>query len=268
MTFSARRTLTALLGTAVVATTLAAAALPAAAGTKPKPTIVLVHGAFADASSWSGVAKRLQSHGYHVIAPAVPLRGLAGDAAYTAALLKTVKGPIILAGHSYGGAVISNAARGNANVKALVAIAGFLPDTGESAATLSDKYPGSTLGPTLQEVALPGGLTDLYVQQDKFRKQFAHDVPARDAAVMAATQRPITSAALNEPSGAPAWKSIASYVLIPTGDKNIPPAAQHFMAERAHARATVEVKDASHAVLVSQPDTVAKFIERAATDHG
>ncbi|GGL10813.1 alpha/beta hydrolase [Sphaerisporangium melleum] len=267
-----RRVLAALLGSAVAATALTGVtALPAGAeavagGHGSKPTVVLVHGAFADASSWSGVVERLQRHGYRVIAPANPLRGLASDAAYTAALLKSVKGPVVLVGHSYGGAVISNAARGDDNVKALVSVAGFLPDKGESAAELSGKFPGSTLGPTLQEVPLPGGQTDLYVRQEKFRKQFAHDVPAAQAAVMAATQRPVTAAALNEGSGAPAWKKIPTYVLIPTGDKNIPPAAQRWMAKRAHARAVVTIKDASHAVLVSRPGAVADLIERAATN--
>ncbi|MGN9781428.1 alpha/beta fold hydrolase [Nonomuraea sp. ZG12] len=246
--------------TATNTTTAASAATPSTA----KPTVVLVHGAFADASSWNGVAERLQRRGHTVIATANPLRGLASDAAYTADLLKSIKGPVVLAGHSYGGAVITNAARGNDNVKALVYVAAFLPESGESAADLAGKYPGSTLGETLHEVPLAGGGTDLYVQQSKFRKQFAHDVPARTARLMAATQRPITAAALNEASAAPAWKDIPSWALIPTGDKNIPAAAQHFMAKRADARAVVEVKDASHAVLVSRSDAVADLIERAA----
>jgi pimeloyl-ACP methyl ester carboxylesterase len=259
------RPLTALLATAVAASALAAApAASAEASSAAKPTVVLVHGAFADASSWNGVTERLQRRGYTVIASANPLRGLADDAAATAALLESVKGPVVLVGHSYGGAVITNAARGNDDVKALVYIAAFIPEKGESAADLAGRYPGSTLGETLQEVPLPGGGTDLYVRQDRFRKQFAHDVPARDARLMAATQRPVTAAALNEPSGAPAWKDIASWALIPTGDKNIPPASLRFMAKRAEARAAVEVKDASHAVLVSRPDAVADLIERAA----
>ncbi|MBG0815034.1 alpha/beta fold hydrolase [Planomonospora sp. ID82291] len=264
------RPLTALLATAAAASALTAAAPAASAGASAgtadaaKPTIVLVHGAFADASSWNGVAERLQRRGYTVIASANPLRGLADDAAATAALLKSVKGPVVLAGHSYGGAVITNAARGNDAVKALVYVAAFIPEQGESAADLAGKYPGSTLGETLREVPLPGGGTDLYVRQDRFRKQFAHDVPARDAKLMAAAQRPVTAAALNEPSGAPAWKDVASWALIPTGDKNIPPASLRFMAERAGARAAVEVEGASHAVLVSRPDAVADLIERAA----
>lgn len=261
-----RHALTAFLGAAIAATAVVSAT-PAGAATAPaKPTVVLVHGAFADASSWNGVVQRLRRDGYKVIAPANPLRRLADDSAYISALLKTVKGPVVLAGHSYGAQVATNAARGNANVKALVSVAGFLPDEGESAAALSGKFPGSTLGETLTQVPLPGGQTDLYVAQDKFRKQFAHDVPAREAALMAATQRPVTEAALNDPSGVPAWKTVPAYVLIPTGDKNIPPAAQHFMADRAHARATVEVKKASHAVLVSEPGVVADLIERAARD--
>ncbi|GGK68241.1 alpha/beta hydrolase [Planomonospora parontospora subsp. parontospora] len=260
------RPLTALLATAAAASALTTAAPAASAATASpaKPTIVLVHGAFADASSWNGVAERLQRRGYTVIASANPLRGLADDAAATAALLKSIKGPVVLAGHSYGGAVITNAARGNDEVKALVYIAAFIPEKGESAADLAGRHPGSTLGETLREVPLPGGGTDLYVRQDRFRKQFAHDVPARDAKLMAAAQRPVTAAALNEPSGVPAWKDIASWVLVPTGDKNIPPAALRFMAKRAEARATVEIEGASHAVLVSRPDAVADLIERAA----
>ncbi|MDP4500617.1 alpha/beta fold hydrolase [Nonomuraea turcica] len=261
------------LGTALaasIAVSAAAASSSTAASAETqgaaKPTVVLVHGAFADASCWKGVIERLQRKGYAVLAPANPLRGLSADAAGTAALLATVKGPVVLVGHSYGGAVITNAARGNDNVKALVYVAAFIPDEGESAAELAGRYPGSTLGETLRQVPLPGGGTDLYVEQDKFRRQFAHDVPARDAQVMAVTQRPITAAALDEPSGAtPAWKAVTSWALFGTGDKNIPPAALRFMAERADARATVTIKGASHAVLVSHPDAVTRLIERAAT---
>ncbi|MEV1176942.1 alpha/beta hydrolase [Nonomuraea sp. NPDC049784] len=263
-----RQTIGAALGTALAASmAVSASSTAASAETRgaAKPTIVLVHGAFADASSWTGVIERLQRKGYSVIASANPLRGLAGDAAATAALLATIKGPVVLVGHSYGGAVITNAARGNDNVQALVFVAAFIPDEGESAAELAGRYPGSTLGETLREVPLPGGSTDLYVKQDKFPTQFAHDLPTRDAKVMAVIQRPITAAALNEPSGAaPAWKDVPSWALFGTGDKNIPPAALRFMAERANARATVTVKDASHAVLVSHPDAVAHLIERAA----
>jgi pimeloyl-ACP methyl ester carboxylesterase len=229
----------------------------------PKPTVLLVHGAFADASSWNGEITELERRGYPVIAAANPLRSVASDAAYIRALIESIKGPVILVGHSYGGQVISNAALNEPNVKALVYVAAFLPEKGESAADLSAKFPGSTLGDTLQPVTLPDGSTDLYVKQDLFPKQFAADVPLAQAKLMAATQRPITAAALNEASGEPAWHTIPSWSLIPTADKNIPLKAQEFMAQRAHAH-TVEVKGASHAVLVSQPHAVSNLIIAAA----
>ncbi|MEV7326149.1 alpha/beta hydrolase [Streptomyces sp. NPDC093970] len=231
-----------------------------------KPTVVLVHGAFADSSSWNGVVKRLQHDGYRVVAPANPLRGLASDADYLDSYLKSVKGPIVLAGHSYGGAVITQAAAGNPNVKALVYIAAFAPDKGESALELSDKYPGSTLGPTLDAVPfpLPGGGTgtDLYIKADKFHDQFAADVPTPVTDLMAATQRPVASSALEEKATETAWKTIPSWDLITTNDKNIPPAAQRFMAKRAHSH-TTEIA-ASHAVSVSRPGAVTRVIEQAA----
>jgi pimeloyl-ACP methyl ester carboxylesterase len=230
---------------------------------QPRPTVVLVHGAFADSSSWNGVVARLRRQGHPVIAAANPLRSLASDATYVSAVVHAVTGPVILVGHSYGGAVITNAARGNANVKALVYIAGFAPDTGETALELSNRFPGSTLGPTLEQLPLGGGAVDLRVRQDLFPQQFAADVPLPDARLMAVAQRPITASALAEPSGEPAWRSIPSWFLIPTGDKNIPAAAQRFMAQRAHG-SSVTVRNASHAVLVSQPNTTARLIERAA----
>ncbi|MEV4313105.1 alpha/beta hydrolase [Actinocrispum sp. NPDC049592] len=224
---------------------------------------MLVHGAFADGSSWNGVISDLERRGYPVIAAANPLRAVAADSAAIKALIESVKGPVVLVGHSYGGQVISNAAVNEPNVKALVYIAGFLPERGESALDLSTKFPGSTLGDTLQQVKLPDGGIDLYVRQDLFPKQFAADVPLPQARLMAATQRPVTQAALTDPSGVPAWHTIKSWSLIPTADKNIPPAAQRFMAERAHAH-TVEIPGASHAVLVSHPKAVANLIADAA----
>jgi pimeloyl-ACP methyl ester carboxylesterase len=231
-----------------------------------KPTVVLVHGAFADSSSWNGVASRLLAKGYPVVAVANPLRGLRSDAKYVAGVLDSIPGPIILVGHSYGGNVITNAAAGRENVKALVYVAGLAPDSGESAATLSEKYPGSTLGPTLAPpVPLADGGKDLYIKQADFHAQFAADVPVAQAAQMAVAQRPITESALKDPSGAPAWKSIPSYFIYGSGDKNIPPAVQPFMAERAHAKRTVEIPGASHVVMISHADAVAKMIEDAAT---
>ncbi|MEV6026796.1 alpha/beta hydrolase [Streptomyces sp. NPDC052036] len=255
---------------------LAAVTLAATAGAAPatasadstahkKPTVVLVHGAFADASSWNGVIKRLERDGYPVIAPANPLRGLNSDSAYLAALLKTVKGPVVLVGHSYGGAVISQAADHDPNVKALVYIAAFSPAKGESAAELSGKFPGSTLGSTLNKVPFPlegGGTgTDLYIEPATFQSQFAADVPRATAALMAATQRPIAASALDDKATEAAWKTIPSWDLITTQDKNIPAAAQRFMAKRAHSH-SVEIK-ASHAVSVSRPGAVTEVVEEA-----
>jgi pimeloyl-ACP methyl ester carboxylesterase len=242
--------------------TLAAASVMAAA---PKPTIVLVHGAFAGSSSWNGVAAELSQQGYPVIAAANPLRGVASDGAYVAALARSVNGPVVLVGHSYGGAVISAAGAGLPNAKALVFVAAFSPDQGESALALTGKFPGSTLPPTLAApVKLDDGGEDLYVQQDKFPQQFAADVPLARAQAMAATQRPIKAAALAEAAPAPAWKILPSWAIYGTGDLNIPPQAMAFMAERAKAKKTVVVKDGSHALMVSHPREVAALIAEAA----
>ncbi|MET8751049.1 alpha/beta hydrolase [Streptomyces sp. NPDC004667] len=262
LAFALPATVAALLG-AAPATSAAPATVPAAADRHgPKPTIVLVHGAFADASSWSGTIRRLQRAGYPVLAPANPLRGLAADTAYLRSVLAAVEGPVVLVGHSYGGAVISGAALGDIRVKALVYIAAFTPDKGESAAELAAKFPGSTLGDTVnpRSYPLPGGGTgtELVIERAQFHRQFAADVPAADAAVMAATQRPVATAALEEKAGEAAWKTIPSWALIVTADKNIPPAAERWMARRAGSHIT-EV-DASHAVAVSRPAVVADVI--------
>ncbi|MGW7528002.1 alpha/beta fold hydrolase [Streptomyces sp. NPDC054783] len=250
----------------LTATTSASAAKAEHLPSAPKPTVVLVHGAFADASSWNGVIKRLQRDGYPVVAPANPLRGLASDSDYIRSFLKSIHGPVVLVGHSYGGAVISAAAADDAQVKALVYIAAFTPEVGESALELSEEFPGSTLGPNLDSTpfSLPGGGTgtDLYIKADKFRDQFAADVPASVTDLMAATQRPVAASALEEKATTAAWKTIPSWDLITTQDNNIPPPAQRFMAQRAHAH-TVEVK-ASHAVSVSQPAEITRLIELAA----
>jgi pimeloyl-ACP methyl ester carboxylesterase len=230
-----------------------------------KPTVVLVHGAFAESSSWNGVLTKLIAKGYPTVAVANPLRGVKSDASYVASVLTGIKGAIVLVGHSYGGSVITEAVNGNKNVKALVYVAGFAPDTGETAAKLSGRYPGGTLGPTLAPpVALPDGGKDLYIQQDKFQAQFAADVPVADAKLMASTQRPVTDAALNEASGAPAWKSTPSWFIYGDRDLNIPAAAHAFMAKRANSKETIAVKGASHVVMISHPDAVAKLIEQAA----
>ncbi|MCD7445700.1 alpha/beta hydrolase [Streptomyces lincolnensis] len=235
-----------------------------------KPTVVLVHGAFADSSSWNGVVDKLQSHGYPVVAASNPLRGLTVDSEYVRQLLVSIDGPVVLVGHSYGGSVISNAAKGLDHVRALVFVAAFLPEQGESAADLSGKFPGSTLGEALHPVPVtrPDGskVADLYIEKSKFHQQFAADVPAETAAIMAATQRPVADAALAEGASAPAWRDIPSWVLIASEDRNIPASAQAFMAERAEA--TVVEVAASHAVSVSRPGDVARLINEAAQATG
>lgn len=229
-----------------------------------KPVIVLVHGAFAESSSWEPVIARLEKDGYRVIAAANPLRGVASDGSAVSGIVKSIKGPVVLVGHSYGGPVITEAANGNTNVKALVYVAGFAPETGESSLTLSGKFPGSTLGEALTQIALPDGDEDLYIRTDKFHAQFAADLPAAQAATMAATQRPVTLSALGEPTRNPSWKTLPSYMIYGTADRNIPAAVMKFMADRAHARKAVVIEGASHALMVSHPREVASLIEDAA----
>ncbi|MGB8167072.1 MAG: alpha/beta hydrolase [Chthoniobacteraceae bacterium] len=249
------------LGFVLRATSSHAAALAA----EPKPTIVLVHGAFAGSSSWNAVAAKLLESGYPVVAAANPLRGLRYDADYVAGIIQNIKGPVVAVGHSYAGSVITDAAAGKANVKALVYVAGFAPEPGESAADLSARFPGGTLGPTLAPpVPLADGGKDLYIQQDKFHAQFAADVPAAEAKLMAATQRPITESGLNDPAATATWKTIPSWFIFGSQDKNIPEAVHAFMAQRAKAKETVDVKGASHVVMVSHPDAVSALIKKAA----
>lgn len=247
------------------ASAFAPEAAHAATDAKSRPTIVLVHGAFADASSWNGVTAALLSQGFPVIAVANPLRSLKGDAAYVAGIVSSIAGDVVLVGHSYGGAVITQAASGRSNVKALVYVAAFAPDAGETALQLSGQFPGSTLGAALgTPVALSDGGKDLYIQPSKFHLQFAADVAERDARLMAAGQRPITEAALTEASGDPAWKVVPSWFIHGDADKNIPPAALRFMAQRASSRHIREVKGASHVVMTSHPQDVAEMIVEAA----
>jgi pimeloyl-ACP methyl ester carboxylesterase len=230
-----------------------------------RPTVVLVHGAFADSSSWNGVAKILQHDGYRVVAAANPLRSVSGDAAYVSSLVDSIEGPVVLVGHSYGGQVITTAANGHDNVRSLVYVAAFAPDAGEAAAELASKFPGGTLGQALAPpVKLADGGVDLYIDQSKFQQQFAHDVPVADAALMAVGQRPIAEAALKEKSATPAWKTLPSWFIYGDGDRNIPAKALGFMAERAGSKHTVVIKDASHVVMVSHPREVAALIEEAA----
>lgn len=248
---------------ATSATTLPTIAL--AGDASSRPTIVLVHGAFAESSSWDGVAAKLIADGYSVVGAANPLRSVKGDAAYISSIIKSIPGSVILVGHSYGGSVITTAANGNDNVKGLVYVSAFAPDAGETAAGLSTKFPGSTLGASLAPpVTLPDGGKDLYIDQAKFRDQFAADVPAAKARLMAEAQRPIAEAAITEASGEPAWKNVPSWFIYGKADKNIPLAVLDFMAKRAHSRKTVEISGASHVVMTSHPAEVSKLIEEAA----
>jgi pimeloyl-ACP methyl ester carboxylesterase len=230
--------------------------------------IVLMHGSWADGSSWTDVVKRLQREGYQVFAPPNPLRSLAGDAEYLRAFLSTVSGPIVLVGHSYGGAVITNAATGNPNVRALVYVDAFAPDEGEQVLPLTG--PDSALAvpdPTTvfdlrPYPGAPPGYVDVYLKPEVVVDSFAQDLPRRTALALAATQRPIAFSAGLEPSGVPAWETIPSWYLLGTEDRIIRPAQQRFMAERAGAQ-IVEVR-ASHVSLISKPNAVTRLIVAAA----
>ncbi|KWV34264.1 alpha/beta fold hydrolase [Micromonospora rifamycinica] len=229
-----------------------------------RPTVVLVHGAFAESASWDGVIAGLIDAGYPAVALANPLRGVRHDADHLRAVLTGIEGPVVLVGHSYGGMVISNVPTAGTGVTALVYVGAFAPEPGESAADLAGRFPGSSLGETLATVALPGGGTDLYIRQDRYHHQFAADSTAQRAAVMAVTQRPITGAALNEPSGEPAWRSLPSWFLFGSEDLNIPVAAHRFMAERAGSRRTVELPGGSHTVAIPEAAQLVALIREAA----
>jgi pimeloyl-ACP methyl ester carboxylesterase len=227
------------------------------------PTIVLVHGAFAESASWNGVIAELQPRGYTVIAVANPLRGLESDAAYVRSVLESVPGPIVVAGHSYGGSVLSEAADGVPGVVGLVYVASFLLEPGESTAELAGRYPGNELGGALDPRPLPlGDGADLYIQPERFGDIFAADVAPEVTDLLAATQRPIAAAALEGVATKAAWKTVRSWTLVTTQDLAVPAEAQRFMADRAGS-VTVEV-EASHAVTVSQPRVVADLIDAAA----
>jgi pimeloyl-ACP methyl ester carboxylesterase len=273
--FRTRKARFALAGLAVAALVAAPSAVAAASTGSParpaaspapsaaKPTIVLEHGAWADGSSWSGVVTRLQRDGYTVDVPPNPLRGPASDSAYLASYLATVPGPVVLVGHSYGGFVTTNAATGDKNVKALVYVDAYIPAQGDTLNSLTAQFPGSQITQAaLNFVPSPGGVPDVYIKPALFRGILANDLPASQAAELAATQRPIAASALAEVSGPPAWATIPSWDVIGTADHAIPPAAQEFMAARAHA--TVTKVDASHLSMISHPDTVANVIEAAA----
>jgi len=239
-----------------------------------KPTIVLVHGAWADSSSWSDVVRRLQRDGYTATVPPNPLRGLPGDSAYLSAFLQSITGPIVIVGHSYGGAVVTNAATANPNVKALAFINAFVPDQGESVVQLAAEKPGSALAvadPTavFTLVPYPGaapGDFDLYVLPSVFGTAFANDLSAADAAVLAATQRRVALSALTAESGPPAWTTIPSWYLVGTADRVLPPAQQEAMAQRAHSH--VVTVNAGHLSMISRPKAVSDLILAAARSTG
>ncbi len=230
------------------------------------PTVVLMHGAFAESASWNGVIADLHRRGYQAIAVANPLRGLQEDAAYLRSVLDSLSGPVVVAGHSYGGSVMSEAATGATGVTALVYVASFQLEAGESTGELAAKFPGGELGPALESVPFPlaNGQTgmDLYIQQDRFREVFAADVAPEVAELMAATQRPIAASALEDIATKAAWKTIPSWSLVTTQDLAIPAESMRFMSARAGST-TVEI-DASHAVTVSEPGAVAELIDAAA----
>ncbi|MFF0473455.1 alpha/beta fold hydrolase [Streptomyces sp. NPDC004284] len=262
---SSRRAAGALALLIAAAAVTAPSAAAAGSSHGARPTVVLVHGAFADASGWNAVAEHLRHQGYEVVAPANPLRGLSNDSTYTASVLKSIEGPVVLVGHSYGGAVISSAAAGNPNVKALVYVAAFMPDKGESPAELSVKFPGSELGTAVRPVPYTdsaGSGTDLYIQNDRFHSVFAADLPERQTRLMAVEQRPITAAGFAEKAQAAAWKTIPSWFLVARQDKAIAPDLERFEARRAGSR-TVEI-DSSHVAMMSHPETVVGLIDEAA----
>lgn len=242
-----------------------------------KPTIVLVHGAWADAGSWDAVIAILQREGYTVDAPPNPLQGLTSDSAFLASYLSTISGPMVLVGHSYGGAVITNAATGNADVKALVYDDAFEPAQGETLEQLTFAKPGSclagggNLANVFNEVTPPGQAAsdpDLYIKIQPgtdfpgFDKCFANDVSTNEANILGATQRPLALNAFTQTSGVPAWQTIPSWAIIGTQDQAIPPAELTFMANRAGSKIT-NVK-AGHLSLVSDPSAVAQVIVEAA----
>jgi pimeloyl-ACP methyl ester carboxylesterase len=231
-----------------------------------KPTVVLVHGAFAESASWNGVIERLAAAGVDAVAVANPLRGLVGDAAYVRDVLAGIAGPVVLVAHSYGGMVITEAAAGSDTVAGLVYVCGFTPDRGESAFGLSTKFPGSTLGEALTGYPVATGGNEFAIRREVFHQQFCADVSAAEAALMAATQRPVTEAALGTglPTDRPAWRTVPSWFVYGELDLCIPAALHRFMAERAGAKNVREIAGASHALSVSDPDAVTEMILEAA----
>jgi len=280
--FSLRRPIPAILGLVATTIALTAAALAPAhlasasvrtsSASSPKPTVVIEAGAWADNSSFAGVVRLLQDDGYTVDVPPNPLQGLTYDSQTLAGFLATISGPVVLVGHSYGGMVATNAAAGNPNVKALVYVDAYIPAQGDTLQGLTGAQPGSCLAVAPADVTngftfapipgAPAGDVDAYVKPSVFASCFANGLPAGEGAVLAATQRPLATGTLTDPSGVPAWRTIPSWAVVGTADHVIPPAEQLFMATRAHAHIT-EV-DAPHLSMVSNPGTVTQVILAAA----
>lgn len=223
------------------------------------PTIVLVHGAFSDASIWLKVTFDLQTRGLRVVCPALPMRGLGSDGAYLQSVLANISGPVVLAGHSYGGSVISHPAKEQGEIRALVYVAAFQPEAGESAGELNGRFPGSKLVPDALNVwSTPGG-HDVYLKAGRFKEVYAADIDDKTALAMAAMQRPIEASAISETfQGTPRWKNIPSWAVVAKQDESIPPASLRFMAQRAQS--IVSEIDASHAAPASCPSHIVQTI--------
>jgi pimeloyl-ACP methyl ester carboxylesterase len=226
-----------------------------------KPTIVLVHGAFGDASSWRPVFGRLDDDGYTVIAVANPLRGVASDSAYLSAVIDQIDGPVVLVGHSYSRSLITVAGAAD-KVAGLVYVAGFAPDEGESIADLQGRFPSLAMGNFLQPTTLPDGAVELTVDPQRFHDIFCADVPEREAAFMAHAQRPLLASAFEEPTSAAAWRTKPSWAVFGTADQPIAPQLHRFSYDRAGSTVTA-IEGASHFVLLSHPDIVADVIHDA-----
>jgi pimeloyl-ACP methyl ester carboxylesterase len=228
------------------------------------PTVVLVHGAFADASSWNGVIERLQKKGVEVTAPANPLRGISSDSAYIAGVFEEISGPVVAVGHSYGGAIITNAAAQVDNVAALVYVAAFAPEDGEALGEAEAGSKDSVLMSALVPLHYPangGQATEFAIDPVKFRDAFAADLPAAETAVLAATQRPVAEAAFSERTGSPAWKNLPSWAVVAKGDRAAGADVIRSMAERAGS--TISELEGSHVIMISQPAAVTEVIMEA-----
>jgi pimeloyl-ACP methyl ester carboxylesterase len=227
----------------------------------PSPTVVLIHGAFVDASTWRPVFDRLNAEGHTVLAPPNPLRGLEYDSSFTTSLLDQLDGPVLLVGHSYGGAVITVAGSSD-KVAGLVYVAGVVPDEGESVNDLQGRFPALAMGPLIQPTPLSDGSVVASIDPTQFPEVFAADVPAEDGAFLAISQRPVAATAFDDPAPTAAWRTKPSWAVFGSADRPVAPALQRFSYERAGSEVT-EVEGASHLVMLSQPDIVAGVISEA-----